>query len=514
MSRWSVLAALLSAALLVCGAPAAAPKSATSPETVLGTVLEFADAAPGPYQKGFLDNWRWTPPFREQAQSGSRTEIVADTGSGKRGLRVHVTDRKIFEQGALTLLRLAPFYPPEADVLRLHVKVLSGKVRVYAGGPTAYYANSDVYTRVAELAASTEPQTATIDLSLNHPLRRNFRRAGFSTDATRNYYSRWAQEPVGVFLDAGTAGEFILERIEVVSTGEGQLFPTFAETDIRTIKTIADFEAGKTDGVFHLYMADGETEWFEQSWKREKPLRFQPPELSIVADSERGTKSLVSVGPSAEEVHCTGIQTARAPDANAIRIALRHDAPAYRNTVVGLGPAEAVDFLVFVAPPNKPFRWQEFAASDELRKHAGPGFDYQFSYRAIRDRRDLNFAIYQTRRYLKPREWTTLVLPAADFACIYGSGTYRDRLLKNLPLSCDDVVAVAWLNPWRRVGGNGNVTLRFDELDFVHVPGTPLQLQSFWQFDPATSPRMLKSPGPYGGSLHMLLPGDAEPSMK
>lgn len=513
MSRGSLPAvflstALLSTALFVCGATAAAPKSATSPETVLGTVIDFVDAEPGPYQKGFLDNWRWPPAFREQAQSGSRTKIVADAGSGKHGLRVRVTNPKIFEQGALTLLRLAPFYPPEADALRLHVKVVSGKVRVFAGGPTAYYANSDVYTRVAELAASTEPQTATIDLSLNHPLRRNFRRPGFSTDATRNYYNRWAQEPVAVFLDAGTAGEFILERIELVATGEGRPFPTFTEADVKIVETISDFEAGKWLPVFNLYMADGETEWFEQSWLREKPLRFTPAVLTYPDDAERGGKVLAATGPSAEEVQCVGIHTqGGVAGADAVQFFIRHDAPDYRNTVVGLGRAEAIDVLLFVMQAKPALKWHRFTAPGEMRSGRTGGFDYQLSYRAIRDQKDVDLAIYQSRRYVRPQEWTKLTVPLADFVCVYGSGKLRDRFLGNEPVRSQEIDAVAWLNPWCRIG-RGPVTLRIDDPSFVQLSGAT-ELRSFWQLPGDAKVEWRESPGPYGGSKIMLLPGDA-----
>jgi len=195
-----------------------------------------------------------------------------------------------------------------------------------------------------------------------------------------------------------------------------------------------------------------------------------------------------------------------------LQITVSHHAPDYRNTVVGVGPAEALDFLVFVAPAGKKFPSEEFAASAELRSHVGPGFDYQLSYQEIRDRQDVDFAVYQTRRYLKPNEWTTLVLPAADFTCIYGSGTYRERYLQHQPLTCDDVTAVAWLPPWCRIGqGNSDVTIRIAEIAFVSVPGTPQELRSFWQIDDVDQLRWIEGEIPRGRTRHMLLPGDAAP---
>lgn len=473
--------------------------------TTLGTVVDFSTAAVGPYQRGFLDNWRWKEDIRERLQSASRVEIVED--APKHALRVRIDDPAIFAQGPITLLRLPEYYPPETDALRLRIKVLSGKLRMFVGGPTAYYANSDAYSRTAERQAAQPADWIDVDFELNHPLRRNFRRAGLSTEAQRIYYNRWAQEPVGVFLDAESQGEFLLERVEIVARGEGRPFPTFATADVKLVKSITDFE-DETAKTFTLYMADREVEWFAESWRREKPLRFTPSLLEVVGDDQRGGRVLQAVGPTAEEVHCAGILTTGAAGANAIRLDVHHDAPGYRNSLVGSGPAEAFDVLVLVSPSNRPIGWQSWPASDELRKLTGPGFDYQLSHSVIRERQDADFAIYQTRRFLRPRTWTTLVLPAADFVCVYGSGTFRERFQQHRPLDCGEATAVAWLNPWCRVGRNDPPpTVRLDDLAFVRVPGEPAELRSFWQVgDSKLQWRSL--PGPRGMERVMLLTGD------
>jgi N-acyl-D-amino-acid deacylase len=280
------------------------------------------------------------------------------------------------------------------------------------------------------------------------------------------------------------------------------------------VKTIADFEDGRLERTFNLYMADAEVEWFEQSWKREKPLRFTPQQLSVVENGLTGKRSLACVGKTAEEMHCAGIHTRGAAEANAISATISVAAPEQSNTLVGNGPIVPIDFLVFVAPATRPFPWKRFAPSAELPSFKGPGFDYQFSYRAIRDVADVDFAIYQTRRYLKPSEWTKLVLPAADFTCVYGHGSYRNRLSTHEPLTCDDVIAVAWLNPWCRVGQReAQVTTRIDELAFVHVPGSPAEHRSFWQVPDVKQLQSRDSSSLRGRLKHIALPGDIVPSL-
>lgn len=479
---------------------------------IIGMLEDFESIAPGAFQKGFLDSWRWTDEVRSQASSSSRLEVIDSSADKRKLLRVRVDDEKLLAAEALPLLRLAPFFPPDADALRIRLRVAAGQAVIYVGGPTAYFGNSDVFTEPQTIRAEDPPRWVEIDYNFNHPTWRNFRRAAFSTDAPRNYYNRWAQEPVGVFVAPGTQGEFSIDHIELVALGEGKPFAKFAPEQIRQVKTIADFEDGRRERAFNLYMADAEVEWFEQSWKREKPLRFAPQQLSVVESGLGGKRSLACVGKTAEEVHCTGVQTSGVAEANALSATISVAAPEQSNTLVG-SPIVPIDFLVFVAPAMRPFSWERFAPSAELQSCKGPGFDYQFSYRAIRDVSDADFAIYQTRRYLKPSEWTKLVLPAADFTCVYGHGSYRGRLTNHEPLTCEDVIAVAWLNPWCRVGQrDAQVTTRIDDLAFVHVPGLPAEHRSFWQVPDVKQLHSRDSTSPRGRLKHIALPGDSVPS--
>lgn len=474
---------------------------------VLGALEPFSDVPTGPLGKGFIDHWNWSDRVREEARQASRIETVA-TGSGKQ-LQVRISSGFPDQPAFHRLISFTPHFPPEADAVRMRIKVTAGTWRLFLGGPTAYYANSDVFTAVHEIKAASPAEWVSVEFSLNHPLWRNFRRAGFSTEAPRNYYTRWSQEPTALYVAGGSSGECLLDQVELIAHGEGRAFPHFEPDQVKRAGPIADFEDGQTDRVFTLYGADNESEWFEQSWKREKPLRFTPAQLSLVDTGFTGRQSLACVGPSAEEVHCTGIRTEGGANANALRMTLRKDAPGLKNTLFGTGPAEALDVLVFVAPRGRPFPWETLAPAASLRESPHRGFDYQFSYREIRNRQDLHVAIYQTRRFLKPAEWTTLTLPLADFTCVYGSGECRDRFLKHQPLASDDIIAVAWLNPWSRQGDRQSaVTLLVDDLEFATVPGTPEELRSYWQIPDGESIRLIpEGQGPQR-FLYMLLPGE------
>lgn len=496
-------------ALLVVGTLSMAGLLAAASPTPkeVGVLIDFDAAKTGVFQRGYLESSRWPAEKQQRAAGWSRMEVVPERGGG--ALRIQVHDSQVFDDGPKSFLRLAPYFPPEADAVRIRLKVIKGKVAVHIGGPTAYYGNSDVFTEPQIARAADQPEWADVVCNFNHPTWRNHRRAGFSADAPRNYYSRWAQEPLGVFLTADSGSDVLIERIDVVALGEGRPFATFAPDQVQKMGTIADFEVARSDTVFTLYMAAAEAEWFEESWRRSKPLRFEPMRLSLVDAGMEGRKSLSCVGKTAEEVHCAGVQTRGVAAANAIAISLSVDAPGQRNTLAGAGVVVPLDFLVFVAPAGKPFPWDRLGPSAELRALGGPGFDYQLTHRVIAGDKDLHFAMYQTRRYLKPGEWAKFVLPTADFTCIYGQGDMQDRFLNHEPLRSDEVIAVAWLNPWCRVGQRDQpVITRVDEMSFVKVPGTAVEHVSFWQVPDVQRLRHHEERGEYQGRRHVWLPED------
>jgi hypothetical protein len=136
---------------------------------VIGTIEDF-DAVPvGPFQKGFLESSRWTEEHRQRAKEWSSLEIVpASEGSG-RTLRIRINDSQAFTGEARAFTRLAPYYPPEADALRIRLKVILGQASIYLGGPTAYFGNSDVFTEPQVIRAETKPQWVEVVCNFNHP---------------------------------------------------------------------------------------------------------------------------------------------------------------------------------------------------------------------------------------------------------------------------------------------------------------------------------------------------------
>jgi hypothetical protein len=142
---------------------------APSPATVIDMIEDFEKLPNGPFQKGFLDSWRWTDEVRAQARSSSRLEVIDSTAEKHKLLRVRVDDEKLLAADALPLLRLAPFYPPEADALRIRLRVDAGQAVIYVGGPTAYFGNSDVFTEPQTIRAEDPPRWVEVVCNFNHP---------------------------------------------------------------------------------------------------------------------------------------------------------------------------------------------------------------------------------------------------------------------------------------------------------------------------------------------------------
>src|SRR5436190_21585108 len=78
--------------LVFLSADGRAREATASGDKVLGTLIDFASEAVGPYQGGYIDYWRWSDEQRRRAGSLSRLDIVVDPESGRKMLRVQVLD--------------------------------------------------------------------------------------------------------------------------------------------------------------------------------------------------------------------------------------------------------------------------------------------------------------------------------------------------------------------------------------------------------------------------------------
>src|SRR5690606_19418628 len=112
-------------------------------------------------------------------------------------------------------------------------------------------------------------------------------------------------------------GVILIDRIELLWTGQGRPYPTFSEEETRIGALIADFDVPEAmERVFTAIHAvadfSGPPALPRPSWK--------PPKLSYLAalEDRRGVLRIEHQG--AEETVFTGIRVEPAADANAIEI--------------------------------------------------------------------------------------------------------------------------------------------------------------------------------------------------
>lgn len=430
---------------------------------------------------------------------------------------------------AVRLLTLCgPFLPPTADAVRLRVRVSSGRAILAVGGPVSQVGNSDVFCDPQLVDAADGQDWRTVELSLNQRLARNFRRPNFTSDLPVVYYTRWAQEPLGLYLvapppatGAPTGVVLDVEQIELLACGEGQPAPKFAPADVTRVATIADF-AGEDALAQVVTVAHGAglSASFAASYRRaaadgplklpahvlasspfirEEGLAYPAPRYTRVPGPP-GVPAVQAEGVWAEEGQIVTLKTPGKAAANALSFAIKPNFPtplsaAY--TAARDGQAlQAVDLVVFVAPAGGVFPWRDLEAAPELQQalrdsgYQGPGGHYEYLLAPVRPppltRVPLAqagaFAFYSARCLVPAGQWSTVIVPCADFICVYGQGACQDLQRRQMPLAAADIAAVGFLLPF----GSGHGTLALADVAYVQVPGTPAKLRSYWQVpDPA-----------------------------
>lgn len=508
-SRWTVPGLLL----LALGAATAATVAAATPPP--GRVISVLRS----FEPGEDPRWSGGPSSGGHADFSATDGIrgySSDTPYGTRCWRLDATDPvpfsgwkkagwdkidKIFLVGLLKI----PHFPPEADVVRLRAKVLQGRFVLSVGGPVIQSGTSDVFARPIEVTAENCAEWRTLDFSLNHELLRNFRRARYSKDSPVIYQTRWGQEDFCVVGLQPSVGILLIDQIELVALGEGKPFPQFAAADVQLVRTIADFEAEderrKAATVLHGYDGgQGQADTMAQSWLREpdrpnvarwrdkaqRRLAHEPVRFTFTAGAAPGRRALAARAHFEEEHSFGLIKTDGEPKANALRIVVRAkgkngDLPSDPRLHWGL----AVDFLALVAPAGRPLPWEALGATAEQRRGPGPGYDYEIS---LARTAGVSYGYYHARRLLREGEWTTLIIPFADFACGYGQGDLAAAFREQRPLVPAQLAGLLFTGPIRF-----DMEIAIDEVAYVRVPGTAESLRSYWQTPAVAATRLEKN---------------------
>ncbi|MEX2389560.1 MAG: hypothetical protein WD534_16915 [Phycisphaeraceae bacterium] len=436
--------------------------------TSVATVLrDYQREQPGDARPAVVQ-WNWTDEQKEQAASYGITQVV-EAGEG-RALKLTVTDQMPWGQReSYRVMPVGPtLLPPTADAVRLRYLVTEGRVILSCGGPTIYFGHSDVQTQPVTLTADAAGRWQTVELSLHDGLMRNFRRAGFGRESPVIYYTRWIQEPLYLHAHRGSVGTVLIDRVELLHTGRGQPYPTFDADAVQVIASIADFAL--SDAMGGVFTATHKGVDFSGEPQLARPT-WTPPKLShhVPDDGRGGALHIEHRGQ--EEVAFTGIKVAGAAEANAIAIDLRATHPADLDEL-------SVDLIAYTAPQagDDAFAWEQFAPPEAWRDQPESSFDYYLTQEATRD---VSHAFYHARRALANGEQTRVIVPLADFVCVYGAGDMAGAMQRQRPINPSQVIAVGLLPSWRQ--RSAPAVFEISRIDWVRVPGEGASLRSFFQ---------------------------------
>lgn len=431
-------------------------------------VIETFDAFPvygNGRQLSPITFWRWSEEEKRKAGDFSQLELASAPGVTGEALKISV--RQALPRGldffALWSTGL-DYLPPETTAIRMKARVASGRFTLSVGGPTAYFATSDVRAEPQVLEPSDEWQTVTF--SLVSDLERNYRRPIFSSESPVIYYTRWIQEPMRLLIGVDSLGELWLDEIELIASGEGTDFPDYTE---ETVKLLAESDLSR---AFTFATDDREFDLSHTPGK--EPMR-KPAILE-------GRGPLAARQRGLEEMSFIGIPTHCPEGTNAFRLTMKLE---HAGTFEEL----AVDVLALVAPAGK-FTWEQTKAAEPQPG----GYDYCLSPQRTSG---LSWGFYHARRAVRKGEVTTLVIPFTDFVCGHGSGELRERHQLQQPLAADEVMAVALVSPYRQRGADTNFTIEKIQAVSVLPPADGIGT-SYPQVPDLSKIRLEMRPGDHG----------------
>ena len=409
--------------------------------------------------------WRWSEEEKKKAGDISRLEIATAPGATGEALKLSV--RQALPRGLDFFAFWSTgldYLPPETTAIRMRARVASGRFTLSVGGPTAYFATSDVRSEPQVLEPSSEWHTVTF--SLVSDLERNFRRPIFSSESPVIYYTRWIQEPMRLLIGVDSLGELWLDEIELIASGEGTDFPDYAE---ETVKPLAESDLSR---AFTFATDDREFDLSHTPGK--EPMR-KPAILE-------GRGPLAARQRGLEEMSFIGVPANCPEGTNAFRLTMKLE---HAVTFEEL----AVDVLALVAPAGK-FTWEQTKAAEPQPG----GYDYCLSPQRTSG---LSWGFYHARRAVRKGEVTTLVIPFTDFVCGYGVGALRERHQLQQPLAVGEVMAVAFVSPYRQKGADTNFTI--EKIEAVSVPPQADGIgTSYPQVPDLSKIRLEMKPGDYG----------------
>ncbi len=516
--------------------------AAEPPVTVLSVLRDYSLHSPSDPVPAIMQ-WSWPEDVKKQASTFSQSQIIDH--EGKRGLSLTVTDQMPWGNSEfLRAMLVGPdLLPPTADAVVIKLRVLEGKVTLSLGGPTIYFGHSDVLTAPVTLSAEQGTGWREVTVSLHDGLIRNFRRAGFGRASPVIYYTRWIQEPMGLYVHRGSVGKVLIESITLVSLGRGKSAGNLGlwggestgNIEVKPVDWINGF--AEPASLQQVFTATHESADFQGPAKLSRP-NWTPPKVSLIANPKEtdGRLGVLRIEHrAAEEVAFTGIKlstgdrmenrTALTPDEKRLHDSILADndaierkldenpsrdsrLPAYFEYAIALDvrvtsplPIEqvSIDWLLYESPVDAPLDFERCRPPVEWRDKPDLAFDFYLTEKLLKGE---SYAMHHARRALPNGQWTRVILPLSDFVCVFGWSTMADKQAKQQSPQRNTATALLFTPSFRQ--NLQTTTIEIDRIVWVGCSlSDPTSFRTFPQVDPAKV-RLV----PFGGDgvLRQMVP--------
>ena len=387
---------------------------------------------------------------------------------------------------------------PDIDEVRVRLKVVSGHFLLAAGCINLAFAPSDAFTDFRILDESVDGWQ-TVRLSLNKNLIRNYRRSDFTKRLPYISISRWIQEPLQLYLFRSGSGELLVDRVDLVATGQGLSYPQPVTGQIVPVATVADFETTNDMALAFSYSTVALNLSGPQPTNYTKVNQntsgnivvagksiqwFLPPRRAWVAQSTNGSYSMEVKQTGYESYAFTGLQLPNPDGANAIQLTVRAD---HASTLTNL----VLDFVACAAPPasRATFPWTN--CQPPLAWLADTNLNFALCLSETNTWKE-SYALYHLRRTVTNGQWIRVLLPLDDFAGVYACNAGTNLLNYGQPLRSTNLLYLGFFSPYRQL--KAETRLLIDDVSLVWVDLPPEQLRSFWQPPVITNAQLIALP--------------------
>ena len=347
------------------------------------------------------------------------------------------------------------YLPPEADEVRVRLKVVSGRFQLSVGCVNLAFAPSDTFTDI-QVVDERMGRWQTVRFSLHKHLIRSYRRNHLTKRLPYISLTRWIHEPLQLYLFRSGNGELLVDRVELVGCGLGRAYPQPTPNQAVPVSAVADFETmNDLASVFAFstvrlnLQGPRPTNYMKNTPHASGTVMvagktiqwFLPPRPAWVSESTNGRSSLEVKQTGYESFAFTGLRFPHPDGANALQLTVRAD---HNSSFTNL----VLDFLAYGAPAASQAAFPCTNCQPPAAWLADTNINFDLFLSESNTVKE-SYAMYHLRRTVPNGRWTRVLLPMDDFAAIYACNEVANILKSFQPLRSTSLLFLALFSPYK-----------------------------------------------------------------